>query len=131
MIIHTRARKGNTFQSVAAYAAERAIKLNFHFIYSALRSPITPKLKGQRPSAVAVVDHLPGHAAVNTDVFAGNEPGLIRAEKQRHMGDIHGVFHPSCRMLKGIGAGILGIAVVNPTWGNRVYHHPPRQEKPP
>ena len=37
---------------------------------------------------IAVIDHQFSHAAVNADVFAGDESGLIRAEKQRHVGDI-------------------------------------------
>ena len=31
----------------------------------------------EAPAVIAVVYHIPGHTAVNADVFAGNEPRLI------------------------------------------------------
>lgn len=36
----------------------------------------------KRPAPVAVVDHLPGHTAVNADIFPCNKTGFVRTEKQ-------------------------------------------------
>ena len=42
----------------------------------------------QSPTIVAVVYHLTGHAAVDADVLAGDEAGLVGAEIQHHIGDV-------------------------------------------
>ena len=41
-----------------------------------------------------MVDHLPGHAAVDAAVLAGDEPRLVRAQVQRHVGDVRRIAHP-------------------------------------
>ena len=68
----------------------------------------------------SVVDHLSGHTAIDADVFSGDKAGLVRAEKQYHMGDIQGVAYPACRLLDGIGAFIYLILIVDPAGGDGV-----------
>ena len=52
----------------------------------------------------AVVDHELGHAAVDADVFPCNKSRLIRAQKQHHIGNVHGIAYPAHGLLSGIGA---------------------------
>ena len=42
------------------------------------------------PSEIIVIDHLPGHAAVDTNVFARDEACLVGTEIQHHIGNVHG-----------------------------------------
>ena len=69
---------------------------------------------------IAMINHLVGHATVNTDVFARDEGRLVGTEVQYHVGYIHGITHPADGLLSGIGAFINGISCVNPTWRNGV-----------
>ena len=45
----------------------------------------------QRPTMIAMVNHLPGHASVDADILACDESRLVGAEEQHHIGDIHRV----------------------------------------
>ncbi len=69
---------------------------------------------------IAMIDHLAGHAAVNTDVLARDEARFIRTEEHYHVGDIHGIAYPPDRLLNGIGPLINCAGCVNPAWGNGV-----------
>ena len=69
---------------------------------------------------IAMINHLVGHATVNTDVFARDEARLVGTEVQDHVGDIHGIAYPAGGLLSGIGPFINGISYVNPTWRNGV-----------
>ena len=40
---------------------------------------------------IAMVNHLPGHAAVDADILACDESRLVGAEEQHQIGDIHRV----------------------------------------
>ena len=71
------------------------------------------------PSPIPVIDHLPGHAAVDADVFAGDEARLVRAEEQHHMGDVHGIPHPTGRLLHGIRPFVYPVRRVDPFGRNR------------
>ena len=57
-----------------------------------------------------MVNHLSGHTAVDADVFACDEPGLVRAEEKHHVGDVHRVAHTPCRLLHSIRA-VVGLEV--------------------
>ena len=45
----------------------------------------------QRPTIIAMINHLPGHATVDANILACDESRLVRAEEQHHIGDIHRV----------------------------------------
>ena len=45
----------------------------------------------QRPTMIAMVNHLSGHTAVDAYILACDESRLVRAEEQHHIGDIHRV----------------------------------------
>lgn len=79
----------------------------------------------QSPSPIPVVDHLPGHAAVDANVFAGDEARLVRTEKQHHMGDVHGIPHTTGRLLRGIRPFVFPVVRVDPAGGDRIDPHPP------
>ena len=68
----------------------------------------------QLPAVIAVVDHEPCLAAVDADVFAGEEAGLVGGQEQHHVGNVHRVAHPSGRLLDGVGAGVDGPGGVDP-----------------
>ena len=61
-----------------------------------------------------VVDHLSGHTAIDADVFSSDKAGLVRAEKQHHMGDVQGITYSADRLLDGIGTFIYLILIVDP-----------------
>ena len=69
---------------------------------------------------IAVVNHLPGHATVDADIFACDESCLVRTEEQHHIGNVHRVAHTSCRLLYGICTFIFLIVRVNPSRRNGV-----------
>ena len=69
---------------------------------------------------IAMINHLVGHATVNTDVFARDEGRLVGTEEQDHVGDIHGITHPANGLLSGVGSFINGISSVYPAWRNGV-----------
>ena len=65
----------------------------------------------QRPAFIVVVNHLPGHAAVDADVLTGDKSGLVGTEKEHHVGNL------SSNSIVVIfighkGSGFLGISVV-------------------
>ena len=68
----------------------------------------------EAPAVVAVVNHLAGHAAVDTDVLAGDESRPGGAEEEHHFCDILRVADSACRVLPGIGAGVGDHACLNP-----------------
>ena len=74
-----------------------------------------------------MVDHLAGHSAVDADVLAGDEAGLVGAEIQHHVGDVQGIAHTTRRLLHGIGTFIDGVLGVDPARGDGVDAHLPRQ----
>ena len=76
---------------------------------------------------VAVVDHLPGHAAVDADVLAGDEARPFGAEEQRHVGNVHGIAHAAGRLLDGVRAFVDPAAGVDPAGGDGVDPNPARK----
>ena len=68
-----------------------------------------------------VIDHEPGHAAVDADVFAGDEACLVGAEEQRHFGDVLRLAHPAHGLLGGVGAGDVAAGGVDPAGRNAVH----------
>lgn len=74
-----------------------------------------------------MVDHLAGHSAVDADVLAGDEAGLVRAKIQHHVGDVQGIAHTARRLLHGVGTLIDGVLSVNPARGDGVDAHLSRQ----
>ena len=81
----------------------------------------------QPPSPIPVVDHLPGHAAVDADVFAGDEARLVRTEEQHHVGDVHGIAHPTGRLLRSVRPLVYPVRRINPAGGDRIDPHPPSE----
>ena len=76
---------------------------------------------------VAVVDHQLRHATVNADILASDEACLFAAKKQHHMGYVHGISHPTGRLLDGIGTFVNGISRIYLTRRNGVYPCSSRQ----
>ena len=74
-----------------------------------------------------MVDHLAGHAAVDADILARDEAGLVGAEIQHHVGDVQGIAHASRRLLHGVGTFIDGVLGVDPARGDGVDAHLPCQ----
>ena len=68
----------------------------------------------------SMVNHEPGHATVDTDVFAGDETGLVGTEEQRHCRDVLGLSHPAYGLLGGVRAGDIAVGSVDPTGRNTV-----------
>ena len=81
----------------------------------------------QPPAVVAVVNHLPGHAAVYADVLARDEACLVATEEQHHVGNVHGVPHPGGRLLSGIRTLVIGVCRVYPAVRDGVHPGPARQ----
>ena len=81
----------------------------------------------QRPPEVAVVYHLPGHAAVDADVLAGDEARLVRAEVEHHVRDVHRVPHAARGLLTGVRALIDCVVRVYPAGGDGIHAHPPSE----
>lgn len=79
----------------------------------------------QSPSPIPVIDHLPGHTAVDADVLAGDEARFVRTEEQHHVGDVHGMAHPTGRLLRGIRPLVDPVRRINPARRNRIDPHPP------
>ena len=48
---------------------------------------------------VTVVDHQFCLTAIDADIFTGDEAGLLRCQKQHHMGNIQGITDPTGRLL--------------------------------
>lgn len=69
---------------------------------------------------VTMVNHLAGHAAVYTDVFARYEARMIGTQEQHHVGDIHGIADAACGLLHGIGTFIDRTGRVYPAWRDGV-----------
>ena len=68
-----------------------------------------------------MIYHLAGHAAIDTDVFTRDEPSLVGAEIEHHIGDVQRVADTSCRLLTGIRTFIDGVGCINPTRRDTVY----------
>ena len=62
-----------------------------------------------------MVDHQLCHAAVNADVFSGNEARLVGAEKHHHIRDIHRIPDTPGGLLQGIRAFIHRIGRIDPS----------------
>ena len=71
----------------------------------------------------AMIDHLSGHAAVDADIFTGDESGFVRTEEQYHVGDIQRIANASCGLLDGVRAVIDGKVRVDPTGRDGVDAH--------
>ncbi len=67
-----------------------------------------------------MINHLPSHTTIYTDILARNEACLIGTKKQYHIGNIQRIANSPCRVLKSIGAFINFIVSVYPTRGDRV-----------
>ena len=70
---------------------------------------------------LSVVDHELGHAAVDADVFTGDEAGLVGAEEQGHFGNVLGFAHPAHGLLSGVRAGDVAAGGVDPAGGDAVH----------
>ena len=75
----------------------------------------------QFPTAIFVVNHLPGHAAVDADVLARDKSSPVRAEKEHHIGDIKGISDSAGRLLRGIRAFVDGVCRIYPPRGDGVH----------
>ena len=51
------------------------------------------------PAVISVIDHEPGHSAVDADVLAGNESGLVRAKVHDHRGYVFRLADTARRLL--------------------------------
>ena len=71
--------------------------------------------RSELPAVVTVVDHLPCHAAIDADVLSGDETGLVAAEEQHHIGNVHWVANSAAGLLGGIGTFVNDAGGVNPT----------------
>lgn len=74
-----------------------------------------------------MIDHKPRHSPVNTNILPRNKPRHIRAEVQHHARDIGRDAHPPRGLLGGVGAGVDGVGVVDPAWGDRIDPYLPRK----
>ena len=54
------------------------------------------------PSMIIVIDHQLCHAAIDADVFTGNETSFFRAKEQYHISNIHRISDTSYRLLQRI-----------------------------
>ena len=72
------------------------------------------------PSEIIVIDHLPGHAAVDTNVFARDEACLVGTEIQHHIGNVHEISYSSGGLLACVRAGVNGILCADPSGRNGV-----------
>ena len=89
--------------------------------------PESAALPFKFPAAVVVVDHLAGHAAVDADVFAGNEAGLVAREVKYHVRDIQRVTDAACGLLRGIGT-FVGLEIrIDPARRNGIHAHTARK----
>ena len=68
-----------------------------------------------------MIDHLAGHAAIDADVLARDESGLVGAEIEHHIGNVQRIPHTTDWLLCGIGTFIDGVGDVNPTRRDGVY----------
>ena len=73
----------------------------------------------------SVIDHLFCHAAVDADIFAGDETRLVRAEEEHHVGDVHRVAHAACGVLRGVRALVFRAGGVDPSGGYGIDADPP------
>ena len=69
-----------------------------------------------------MVNHLAGHAAVDANVFAGNESGLVAGKIKHHVGDIQRVADAACGLLRGIGAFVDLEIRIDPARRNGRYY---------
>ena len=76
---------------------------------------------------IPMVDHEPGHTAVDADVLPRDEPRHVGAEVDHHVGDIGGIPHPPGGLLGGVGAFVDGVGVVDPARGDGIDPHAPRK----
>ena len=67
-----------------------------------------------------MVYHLPGHAAINADVFACDESCPVETEVEHHIVDVHWMAYATCGLLQGIRTFVFLILRVNPSWRDGV-----------
>ena len=81
----------------------------------------------QFPAAIAVVDHLPCHPAVNADIFSRDKSRLVRTEKKHHVCDIERISYPMNWLLDGIRPLIVLVRGIDLSGGNGIHSNFPRQ----
>ena len=79
------------------------------------------------PAKIVVIDHLAGHAAVDADVFARDEPRLVGCEIQHHVGDVQRMPHAPRGMLGCVRSLVAGEGRVNPAGRDGIDPHPSDQ----
>ena len=70
---------------------------------------------------IIVIDHQPGHSAVNANVFPCDEAGLIRAQKHHHVSNVHRIPDAAGRLLQGVRTFIDPVFRVDPPGGNGIH----------
>ena len=67
-----------------------------------------------------MVNHLAGHAAIDADVFTGNEAGLVAGKVKNHVRNVERVTDAARRLLRGIGTFVGFEIRVNPAGRNGI-----------
>ena len=67
-----------------------------------------------------MINHLTGHSAIDTDVFARDETSLIGAKVKNHVGNIQRIAHTTSWLLHSIGTFINSVGGVYPSRRDRV-----------
>ena len=70
---------------------------------------------------VGMVNHLVGHATVYAYILARDETGLVGAQEQHHVCNVHGVTNAFYRVLLCIRAIVCARCGVNPSWRDGIY----------
>ena len=72
------------------------------------------------PAEIVVVDHVFGHADINTNILAHDETSFIGREEQNHVRDIERIADTTGEVLRSIRSGIRLERGVDPARRNRI-----------
>ena len=81
----------------------------------------------QFPPVVPMIDHEPGHAAIDADVFPCDEACLVGAEEEHHVRDVQGIAHPLDRLLDCVRPLVDAEGSVDPAGRDGIYPHLARE----
>lgn len=70
-----------------------------------------------------MIDHEPGHAAIDADVFPRDESRPVGAEEERHVRDVQRIAHPVDRLLDCVRPFIASEGSVDPSGRDGIYPH--------
>ena len=67
-----------------------------------------------------MIDHLFGHAAVDTDVLASDESRLVGGKEENHVRNVERIADTTCEVLRSVRPGTSFERGVNPFWRDGV-----------